>query len=115
LFCSHDNFLQHYRRYSNSQIVNLLKTTNYYIIANGYFFFILIFPRLVKIIKEKVFRFIKQNETTGTGLTTWKGNKFVSSFIKNFLLFDYLITSSLLKIKIKVPGLSTFVICKKSV
>lgn len=116
LFCSHDTYLEHYRRYNNSQLVKLLKNSNYIINSDGYFFFSLLIPRLVKVFKEKNFGIQKkQNEIKGTDLTNWKGNKFVSLLIKNILLFDYFLTSFFKKLKIKIPGLSTYAICKKSV
>jgi len=115
LFSSHDLFLEHYRRYTNNQLVTLLKETNFSITSKGYFFASLLLPRLFVLLKEKIFGTKKISNNSGTDLTNWKGSKFVAHFIKNILLLDYFFTSFFLKLKIKIPGLSTFVICKKSV
>ena len=114
LFCSHDTFLEHYRRYSNHQLTNLLKSTNYSICSGGYFFSVLIFPRFIKVMKERYFGIRKNKEFHQSDLMNWNGNKILSGFIKNVLLFDYWITSILSKLKIKIPGLSIYAICKKS-
>jgi 2-polyprenyl-3-methyl-5-hydroxy-6-metoxy-1,4-benzoquinol methylase len=115
LFCSHDVFLAHYRRYSNTQLVALLRATNYYIISKGYFFSILLIPRLMTVLKEKFFTKKDSNTVDGTDLTNWNQKKLISLGLKYALLVDYFITMNLLKIKVRLPGLSNFVICKKSV
>ncbi len=115
LFCSRDTFLEHYRRYTNSQLVNLLENTNYGITAKGYFFFTLLLPRLVKVIKERMFYKNKQIIVNDTEVTNWKGNRIITSLIKNILIFDFCLLRFFMRFNIRIPGLSTFVICKKFV
>lgn len=113
LFSAHDVFLEHYRRYHLSQLKTLLINSHFSIQSSGYFFFSLLFPRWlsVKIEKNKS----QQKQTEGTGLSHWEGGRFITLLIKKILLLDYWMTKQFLRIGITLPGLSTFVICKKSV
>ncbi len=113
LFSKHDVFLQHYRRYNNSQLKHLLKKTNYKIEKMGYFFSILLLPRIFTLVKERLNKNNKQ--LNGTGLTKWDKGKFITHSIRDILFLDYLLSSFLMKLKIKLPGLSNYVICKKYV
>lgn len=115
LFCSHDDYMVHFRRYSNFNMVKLLHECNYTIQKKGYFFLILLLPRLLIILKEEVLKKKPSSEVSGTGLTTWNHGKFITNAFKQILLFDFMILSFLAKFKIKLPGLSNYVICKKSV
>jgi hypothetical protein len=111
LFCSHDTFLVHYRRYTVPSMTAAMNRAGFERLKGGYFFSALLLPRIATVIKEKLMGAPKEN---GTGLTQWKGGKFLTGFIKNTLLADYFFSSLLLKIGIRFPGLSTFIICKPS-
>ncbi|MCB0472552.1 MAG: methyltransferase type 11 [Gammaproteobacteria bacterium] len=113
LFCSHDRFLLHYRRYSNKTLSTLLKTTNFRTIKMGYFFFLLLIPRILNVMIERVKR--DDGEATGTGLSFWKGGRFVTTIIKSVLVMDFKFSYALGRIGCTLPGLSNFVICKKNV
>lgn len=114
LYCSHDDYMLHFRRYSNFMIVKLLNDCNYTIQKNGYFFFILLLPRLIINIKERILKkhFVSDTETA---LTTWKGGRLITNVLKTILLLDFHVLSFFKKLNIKLPGLSNYVICKKSV
>ncbi|MEP7168780.1 MAG: methyltransferase domain-containing protein [Bacteroidota bacterium] len=115
LFCSHDDYMVHFRRYSNFNMVKLLYECNYTIQKKGYFFFSLLLPRLLIILKEKILKKKPSIDVSGTGLTTWNHGKFTTDTLKQILLLDFTLMSLLAKFKITLPGLSNYVICKKSV
>lgn len=113
LFCSHDKFLGHFRRYTNKSLKNNMASAGLNTMANGYFFFFLIPFRMAQVIKEKLFNY--DIDKTYTGLVTWNGSRSTSNFFKKILILDFTISFSLQKIGIKIPGLSNYAVCKKSV
>ena len=112
LFCSHDIFLGHFRRYTNGKLKNNLSVSGLTVINIGYFFISLLPIRIVQVIKEKIAGF--DLKKMSTGLTTWQGSKAKSAFFKNILIADIFISFPLKKIGINLPGLSNYAICKKS-
>lgn len=111
LFCAHDKFLGHYRRYTNKLLKKHTADAGFSNIYCGYFFSSLIPLRIIQVIKEKVLRI---SPSMTTDLVEWKGSKGISDFLKNLLLFDYKITSLFKKAGIRIFGLSNYIICQKS-
>ncbi len=112
LFCSHDVFLDHFRRHTCKTIQRVTAEAGFEKVRMGYFFFSLIPPRILTVLKEKLMGMPKH---TGTGLSEWKGGSFKTSLIKGILMTDYRICAFFLKLRIRIPGLSTFIVCKASV
>ncbi|MGI6320443.1 MAG: class I SAM-dependent methyltransferase [Bacteroidales bacterium] len=110
LFCSHDHWLGHYRRYNTKMLRNHLQEAGYTTEKDGYFFFTLIFPRWLKVQKEK---FIKPDLSEVSGIGDWQGGKFTTNLIAGFLFLDYSISKIKRKFGIKLPGLSTYSVCQK--
>ena len=113
LFCSHDIFLGHYRRYTNTKLKINLSIAGLSVTNMGYFFFGLLPIRIFQVLKEKMFGF--DMKKISTGLTTWQGGKAKASILKNILLWDTYFTFSFKKLGVNFPGLSNYAICKKSV
>lgn len=110
LFCSHDTFLGHYRRYTNQMLREHLSKAGFSDVKIGYFFFSLILPRYLQVQKEK-----KGNtQERSTDLVDWDGSAFKTWAIKTILLSDYYAGKICRAIGINLAGLSNFVICKKS-
>ncbi|PRX46302.1 class I SAM-dependent methyltransferase [Salegentibacter salegens] len=109
LFCYHDHFLGHYRRYTNSTIENVTKKAGFKTLTKGYFFTSLLLPRFIEVIKENAG---KKNKIRGTRLTQWNKNNLTTQSIKKMLLFDFKIGQILKKIGINTPGLSNYLLCK---
>ncbi len=110
LFCSHDQWLGHYRRYTVSMLREHLSAAGLKNITDGYFFFSLLPSRWLQVKKEKI---RKPNLKNVAGVGDWKGGKAITSLISNFLYFDYLISKYKRKLGIKLPGLSAYAICQK--
>ena len=111
LFCSHDVFLEHYRRYNNKQLKAVLNDSGLTMDKIGYFYTSLVIPRLIKVFKEKV---SKNTNTDYSQLNHWNHGRLVTSIVRNCLLLDYRISGFLRKLGIKLPGLSNYAICKIS-
>lgn len=115
LYSKHDEYLLHFHRYKNSELVKQLQDCNYKIQRKGYLFFILLLPRILSVLKEKIFKTSHLKKADQTSLTKWNDKGFITKTIKNILLIDYYLLTFLSTINIKLPGLSNYVICKKSV
>ena len=111
LFCSHDKFLEHYRRYSLKTLQQRLRESGFTPTKSGYFFFSLLLPRILQKTKEL---FIKPNINHITGIGDWNGSKFSTKFFKNILIADYKISKILRYVGIKLPGLSCYSISKQN-
>ena len=111
LFSHHDNLLKHFRRYNLKKLKNTINKNNLEFIEGGYFFTSLLIPRFINMIFEKI-KNKKGNHLQKVG--NWKGRKTTTQVIKHILLFDYQIGKILRKVKINIPGLSCYVICRKS-
>ncbi|CAM4152738.1 class I SAM-dependent methyltransferase [Gillisia hiemivivida] len=113
LFCSHDKFLGHFRRYTNKSLENLISKSGFDKIQVGYFFFSLLLPRYIEVIKER--NLGNKIYKEGTGLTRWTTNNFITQYIARLLYFDFMIFNLFNSIGIKFPGLSNYIVCRKSV
>lgn len=108
LFSAHDVFLEHYRRYTNSQLAKHIQQAGMIPLEQGYFFSSLIFPRAI----QKVVEFVKPRTATGVG--DWKGTDSQSKLFEQILWTDYTISKQFAKTGIKLPGLSNYSLCKVS-
>ncbi|MFH1292101.1 MAG: class I SAM-dependent methyltransferase [bacterium] len=111
LFSSHDKFLKHHRRYNNYELKKLVANAGFKIYQSGYFFSSLLIPRIIQALLEKIVG--SKNKKHGIG--HWKHGKITTNLFKNVLIYDFKLSLILQKIGIKLPGLSNYVICKKSV
>ena len=110
LFSEHDVFLKHFRRYSRKGLINTLENTGFEIIESGNFFSSLLAPRLLSLAKEKLI-----GKPKALGLAGWKGSKKQSDLLKDILYLDFKTTNFMHRMGLKLPGLSTYAICRKSV
>lgn len=99
LYSKHDEVLKHYRRYNIKMIKNLCNKSNFRIKRYHYFYFLLLFPRLLTKKRENKINDRKFNEKS-----------LITRFIKTILNIDYKISSLLGK---HSSGLSLFVIMEK--
>ena len=112
LFCSHDAFLGHYRRYSNRGLRTLLDDTGLNAIAIGYFFASLLAPRLLQVVKERGLGM--KPERDSSGLVAWHGGAAKAAILRAALVFDARVSMWLNTLGIRLAGLSNYAICVKS-
>ena len=104
VFSSHDVLLGHYRRYSLEELKAVLKSYQFDIIEEGYYFSSLLFAR-------KLERFLKKEKKES--IDNWSGGAVKTSLINLMLTIDFGLTLLLKKVGIKIPGLSCYCLCKK--
>lgn len=109
LFCEHDRFLEHYRRYDNEMLKRHTVKAGLYTREVGYFFSSLLLPRTLTVLKEKMIP-----PTPATGIGVWQGDEFSTNLFTQILVTDFEASQALAKVGIKLPGLSNFILCKAS-
>jgi hypothetical protein len=112
LFCSHDSFLGHYRRYSNRTLRSCLEDSGLRVVDIGYFFASLLPIRLLQVFKERVIGSRPVQETTG--LVSWQGGNAAAALLRSVLSLDARMAMLLKTMGITVPGLSNYALCVKS-
>ena len=110
LFCSHDVFLKHYRRYTNQTVENHISQAHFQVISKGYFFLSLLIIRIIGVFIEKNFT-SKNKEAKGIG--GWQGGTWKTKLIRYTLMLDFRVSQIFRKIGIRLPGLSNYAICQK--
>ncbi|MDR1227279.1 MAG: hypothetical protein LBK47_10360 [Prevotellaceae bacterium] len=111
LFCSHDEWLGHYRRYTAKMLHRCLGKAGFSPVLSGYFFFVLLVARALQ--KGKEF-FVRPKPDNIVGIGGWRGGKFLSALVKNVLLADYKVSKALRCAGVKLPGLSCYCVAKQS-
>jgi hypothetical protein len=109
VFSVHDKLLGHYRRYTRKQIMALCQHSNLTIVRSGYFFFSLLFVRVIQKVFEK-----KELKKSKKSIDNWGGGAVLTKFICAILWADFRVCYVLSGIGINLPGLSCYCICKKS-
>lgn len=104
LYTSHDDFLNHYRRYNLTNLKELLNVVDLKLINCGYFYFSLLFPRFLQKTSEYLLPFKSRQH----GSLDWNGGNFLTSLLTNVLIMDFKISKFMQKIGIIVPGLSVY-------
>lgn len=109
LFCSHDRFLGHHRRYAHRQLQSQLQELGLKVKRSGYFFSLLLLPRLLQVFKER----LSPPKQISTDLVDWQGGSFKTHVLTNILTLDARIGLLMSRLGLPMPGLSTFAVCHK--
>jgi len=110
LFCSHDRFLGHYRRYSGPTLRRLFRRVKLASLEGGYWFASLLPVRVFQVLRERVLG----STDAPTDLATWQGGASKARTLAVLLTLDGRIALLLTRIGVRIPGLSNFAICRKS-
>lgn len=106
---SHDEHLKHFRRYSLPQVRQVVSASGFEPIDGGYFFFSLLVPRVAEKVREIVLAPKRE-----FGIGGWQKGLVMTKTIEAALLADAAIGSALSNAGIRLPGLSAYVICRRS-
>ena len=109
LFCQHDVFLGHYRRYDSELLKKHTSLAGLETKEVGCFFFSLLLPRYLQVKKENA----QKNLDTTTGLVDYNGGALSTWLVKTVLVIDFKISLFFKLLGMKLPGLSNYIICKK--
>lgn len=110
LFTDHDIFLKHFRRYNDKMLKTLCKDTGFTKVSMGSFFAVLLIPRILEIVRNKI-----KHKNNSKGIGSWESKPVIDNIIDGILYCDYKILNGFNNMGIKIPGLSKYLICKKSV
>jgi|TARA_B100000315_G_C14565843_1_gene582926 SAM-dependent methyltransferase len=109
LFSYHDAWLSHYRRYTKKSFKGLLEKSGLEVIDIGYFFSVLLLPRIILLIKEKI---LSGFTLRYKGISDWNKPSIITKICILILVVDFVISSFFKKLWISIPGLSCYAICK---
>lgn len=110
IYCAHDTFLEHYRRYNRKEVNKLIVAAGLTCVSSGYLFSSLLLPRFLVLLSQKLFA-IKTYSSEGVG--NWNHGKIVTKSVEVLLNIDNNISLALNKVGIKIPGLTIWSLCKK--
>jgi len=108
LFSTHDVLLGHYRRYSNRTLERRLNEAGLKPQLICYFFSSLLLPRLAQVAVEKLLRV---GAGRATQVAKWQGGKALQALIKSILVWDFRLSRALIRMGVKLPGLSNLAVC----
>lgn len=111
LFSAHDRLLGHCRRYSLHELHGLLSSARLAPVASGYWFSSLLAFRALQVARERLFGAAKEG---ATDLATWRGNDRATQRLMTILMLDGGLGLRLSDFGLRLPGLSSFAICRKS-
>lgn len=111
LYCAHDVFLKHYRRYHNCLLQEHLARAGYRTVASGYFFWTALLLRIAQVGQE---RWFKGSVPPAIGLAGWQGGPLTTRAVQLMLQTDFACSRILRRLGIRLPGLSNYVLCKTS-
>lgn len=106
LYSKHDRSLGHIKRYHRKELVALLNESGFEVQESGYLFSLLLLPRLI----QKIFLDQKADSTTEN---LREPNSIFNKIMVKILLADAQLGILGRKMKIQLPGLSCFAVCRK--
>lgn len=110
LFSSHDIYLNHYKRYTRKQLLDVCRQAGLRSIKNGYFFFGF---WLIRVMQFSLMKLSGHKKNEGSDLNPWKEPDWLAKFLSACLIADYLLCRLLSRTGIHLPGLSAYVLCRK--
>lgn len=108
LFCSHDTFLKHHRRYRLAALRQLLDAAGLHVLASGYLFGLLLPVRILTLMAEKCL----SPPATGQGIGNWRHDRFLTAVIQAMLQADNRVLFWLSQKGITLPGLTVWAVCE---
>jgi SAM-dependent methyltransferase len=109
LTSDHDVFLGHYRRYTRASLRALVEATGLSIVEDGYFFTSLAAARGLQVVKSR----IAPSSVEQTGVGRWRGGAMLTRIVVAALTLDARLGIALHRLGLRVPGLSTFAVCRR--
>jgi SAM-dependent methyltransferase len=113
LFCSHDVFLGHRRRYSGRRLRATVEASGLEVIDSGSIFSTLVPLRLLQVLAERLMA--PRGRAATTGLVTWNGGPVRTQILRRLLRADAAAGAVLRRAGVTLPGLSIFALCRTSV
>jgi SAM-dependent methyltransferase len=109
LFSEQDRVLKHFRRYRLLHLHATLRRAGLVHIASGYLFGSLLFVRALEKLAELAFGVGDRPR----GIGDWRGPRWLTAFIVFYFKLEHAVLFALVRIGLKLPGLTAWAICKK--
>jgi trans-aconitate methyltransferase len=106
LTSSHDTMLQHHRRYSPRELIALARHAGLRPVRQGELFTSLLLPRALTVLKERTLG------VNGTPGLHWKHGERAARVVQTALSVDARFCRAVSDAGLRVPGLSTWVLCE---
>lgn len=107
LFCAHDAFLNHHRRYNRHGFQQVLAAAGLRVMASGYLFGMLLPARALTVVAERLLG----AADTAPGIGHWRHGHLLTSAIKALLDADNSTLLWLTRRGITIPGLTVWALC----
>ncbi len=111
LFSEHDRFLGHHRRYSIPRLHELLAAVGLSPLESGSWFVSLFAIRALQVVRERLLGAAKGGTTD---VAAWRGDDRTARLLATILTLDGSAGVSLARVGLRLPGLSSFAICRTS-
>ena len=111
LFTSHDATFTHRRRYSPAQLKAVAEKAGLEIIMSGGLFHALLLPRIARVIGEVITGKTRTPRTPQP--LKWTAGNLTAKFIESIFNAEGAFSLQAAKDGLQIPGLSTWVLCKK--
>ena len=108
LYCSHDVFLRHYRRYNISRLRGVLEGAGLRVIGSGYLFGLLLPVRALGVATERLFGAADKDP----GIGHWRHGRLFTTAVKAVLDADNRLLIQLSRAGITLPGLTVWALCE---
>ena len=110
LYSRHDAYLAHYRRYGRKQLVQLVRDSNLFCIRSGYLFLSLLPIRFAEVLRERI---TDRGKERIRGIGGWTSGKSLTIVAAAILRCENRLSLFLNSLGVRIPGLTTWVVCKK--
>jgi len=107
LYCGHDLFLGHHRRYRLKTVEHLARTAGLEIISSGYLFGCLLLPKLI------LYK-ILDTPRSSHGIGCWNRGAAATALLVKLLHWENCLMLAAAKVGVKLPGLTAWVLCEKT-
>ena len=108
LFCSHDEFLGHYRRYTVPSLCEVLQRTGFAVEQSGYYFSGLMVARYTHLLAER----FKLNRPGACGVSRQSALPLWDALLRSGLILDFKLGQMLRSWGVELPGLSCFAVAR---
>ncbi|MFA7229683.1 MAG: methyltransferase domain-containing protein [Victivallaceae bacterium] len=113
LYSRHDRLLGHWRRYTRRRICRLAEDCGAEVIDSGYIFSLLLIPRFISLLIQKIFHRHDLLDESTVAVGEWNRGATLTAIIAFILKADIFVGQLLNKLKIRIPGLSCYLVCRK--
>jgi hypothetical protein len=110
LYSSHDRCLGHYRRYTLSQIRRTCESAGLETLEAGYCYLLGFFVRGLRCLLERIGLL---SPLRATAVTAWRAGPLWTRWCQRVLALDLSISRLLARLRISLPGLSCYIVCRK--